>query len=52
MRPLIVCVSLLAFFCAGSALAVDKEPRPARTAVVVAGLVGPGNIEITAGARK
>jgi len=29
-----------------------KEPRPARTTVVVAGLVGPGNIEITATARK
>ena len=29
-----------------------KEPRPARTTVVVAGLVGPGHIEITAIARK
>jgi 2-iminobutanoate/2-iminopropanoate deaminase len=29
-----------------------KDPRPARTTVVVAGLVGPGNIEITVTARK
>ena len=29
-----------------------KEPRPTRTTVVVAGLVGPGNIEITVTARK
>jgi 2-iminobutanoate/2-iminopropanoate deaminase len=29
-----------------------KDPRPTRTTVVVAGLVGPGNIEITATARK
>jgi len=29
-----------------------KEPRPARTTVVVAKLVGPGNIEITVTARK
>jgi len=29
-----------------------KVPRPARTTVVVAGLVGPGRIEITATARK
>ena len=28
------------------------EPRPTRTTVIVAGLVGPGNIEITATARK
>jgi 2-iminobutanoate/2-iminopropanoate deaminase len=29
-----------------------KDPRPTRTTVVVAGLWGPGNIEITATARK
>lgn len=29
-----------------------KDPRPTRTTVVIAGLVGPGNIEITATARK
>lgn len=29
-----------------------KEPRPTRTTVVVAKLVGPGNIEITVTARK
>jgi len=29
-----------------------KDPRPARTTVVVAALVGPGNIEITVTARK
>jgi 2-iminobutanoate/2-iminopropanoate deaminase len=29
-----------------------KEPRPTRTTVVVAKLVGPGKIEITATARK
>ena len=29
-----------------------KEPRPTRTTVVVAALVGPGNIEITVTARK
>jgi 2-iminobutanoate/2-iminopropanoate deaminase len=29
-----------------------KDPRPTRTTVVVAGLVGPGNIEITVTARK
>lgn len=29
-----------------------QDPRPARTTVVVAGLVGPGQIEITATARK
>jgi 2-iminobutanoate/2-iminopropanoate deaminase len=29
-----------------------KDPRPTRTTVVVAALVGPGNIEITATARK
>jgi len=29
-----------------------KDPRPTRTTVVVAGLVGSGNIEITATARK
>jgi 2-iminobutanoate/2-iminopropanoate deaminase len=29
-----------------------KDPRPTRTTVVVAGLVGPGRIEITATARK
>jgi 2-iminobutanoate/2-iminopropanoate deaminase len=29
-----------------------KDPRPTRTTVVVAGLVGPGNIEITATAKK
>lgn len=29
-----------------------KEPRPARTTVVVAGLVGPGRIEITVTAKK
>jgi 2-iminobutanoate/2-iminopropanoate deaminase len=29
-----------------------KDPRPTRTTVVVAGLVGPGSIEITATARK
>ena len=29
-----------------------KEPRPTRTTVVVAKLVGPGHIEITATARK
>ena len=29
-----------------------KEPRPTRTTVVVAKLVGPGRIEITATARK
>jgi 2-iminobutanoate/2-iminopropanoate deaminase len=29
-----------------------KDPRPTRTTVVVAGLLGPGNIEITATARK
>ena len=29
-----------------------KEPRPTRTTVVVARLVGPGNIEITATAKK
>jgi 2-iminobutanoate/2-iminopropanoate deaminase len=29
-----------------------KDPRPTRTTVVVAGLVVPGNIEITAAARK
>jgi len=28
------------------------EPRPTRTTVVVAALVGPGNIEITVTARK
>jgi len=29
-----------------------KEPRPTRTTVVVASLVGPGNVEITVTARK
>ena len=29
-----------------------KEPRPSRTTVVVAKLVGPGNVEITVTARK
>jgi 2-iminobutanoate/2-iminopropanoate deaminase len=29
-----------------------KDPRPTRTTVVVAGLVGPGNIEITVTAKK
>jgi 2-iminobutanoate/2-iminopropanoate deaminase len=29
-----------------------KDPRPTRTTVVVAGLVGPGNIETIATARK
>jgi len=29
-----------------------KEPRPTRTTVVIAKLVGPGNIEITVTARK
>jgi 2-iminobutanoate/2-iminopropanoate deaminase len=29
-----------------------KDPRPTRTTVVVAGLVGPGNIEITVTAHK
>ena len=29
-----------------------RDPRPTRTTVVVAGLVGPGNIEITVTARK
>jgi len=29
-----------------------KEPRPARTTVVVAGLVGDGHVEITTTARK
>ncbi len=29
-----------------------KDPRPTRTTVVVAGLVGPGNIEITATAKN
>jgi hypothetical protein len=29
-----------------------KDPRPTRTTVVVAGLVGPRNIEITATAKK
>ena len=29
-----------------------NDPRPTRTTVVVAGLLGPGNIEITATARK
>lgn len=29
-----------------------KDPRPTRTTVIVAGLVGPGNIEITVTARK
>jgi 2-iminobutanoate/2-iminopropanoate deaminase len=29
-----------------------KDPRPTRTTVVVAKLVGPGNIEITATAKK
>jgi 2-iminobutanoate/2-iminopropanoate deaminase len=29
-----------------------KDPRPTRTTVVVAGLVGPGNIEITVAAKK
>jgi enamine deaminase RidA (YjgF/YER057c/UK114 family) len=29
-----------------------KDPRPARTTVVLAGLLGPGNLEITATARK
>lgn len=29
-----------------------KEPRPTRTTVVVAALVGPGNIEVTVTARK
>jgi 2-iminobutanoate/2-iminopropanoate deaminase len=29
-----------------------KDPRPARTTVIVAGLVGDGHIEITATARK
>ena len=29
-----------------------KDPRPTRTTVVVAGLVGPGHIEITTTARK
>jgi enamine deaminase RidA (YjgF/YER057c/UK114 family) len=29
-----------------------KEPRPTRTTVVVAKLVGSGNIEITVTARK
>jgi 2-iminobutanoate/2-iminopropanoate deaminase len=29
-----------------------KDPRPTRTTVVVAALVGPGNIEITVTARK
>ena len=29
-----------------------KDPRPTRTTVVVAKLVGPGNIEITVTARK
>jgi len=29
-----------------------QDPRPTRTTIVVAGLVGPGRIEITATARK
>ena len=29
-----------------------KDPRPTRTTVIVAGLVGPGHIEITATSRK
>ncbi|HEX7961009.1 MAG TPA: RidA family protein [Terriglobales bacterium] len=29
-----------------------KDPRPTRTTVIVAGLVGPGNIEVTVTARK
>ena len=29
-----------------------KDPRPTRTTVVVAGLLGPGNIEIRVTARK
>jgi len=29
-----------------------KDPRPTRTTVVVAGLLGPGNIEITVTAKK
>jgi 2-iminobutanoate/2-iminopropanoate deaminase len=29
-----------------------KDPRPTRTTVIVAGLVGPGNIEITVTAKK
>jgi 2-iminobutanoate/2-iminopropanoate deaminase len=29
-----------------------KDPRPTRTTVIVAGLVGPGHIEITVTARK
>ena len=29
-----------------------KDPRPTRTTVVVAGLLGPGSIEITVTARK
>ncbi|HYW70703.1 MAG TPA: RidA family protein, partial [Pyrinomonadaceae bacterium] len=29
-----------------------KDPRPTRTTVIVAGLVGDGHIEITATARK
>ena len=29
-----------------------KDPRPTRTTVVVAKLVGPGNVEITVTARK
>lgn len=29
-----------------------KDPRPARTTVIVAGLVGDGHVEITATARK
>jgi enamine deaminase RidA (YjgF/YER057c/UK114 family) len=29
-----------------------KDPRPTRTTVAVAGLLGPGNLEITVTARK
>jgi enamine deaminase RidA (YjgF/YER057c/UK114 family) len=29
-----------------------QDPRPTRTTIVVAGLLGPGRIEITATARK
>jgi hypothetical protein len=66
MRSKIAGALVLALLCAGVAAAAEKRivrpagtkpggnysPGPTRTTVVVAKLVGPGRIEITATARK
>jgi hypothetical protein len=47
MTKLFPTPAICILFCSGF-----KEPRPARTTVAVAKLVGPGTIEITVTARK